>query len=115
MNNLQIIVTGPFKEKAMLTSIIADKLKEIDIDFIMNDPATDKLVRSNCGDDCLSEFKELETTLVVMTENLQNTNAVEDLVLFQNKLNQPDWKSDKEGWNLAIEKVQKEIRQILLQ
>ena len=27
MNNLQIIVTGPFKEKAMLTSIIADKLK----------------------------------------------------------------------------------------
>ena len=118
MNTLKVSVSGPLKEKAMLLSIIGDKLRDAGIEVVFEDNAMDRLVRTNCGDDCLIEFKELNLDVDLKTENLQNSNTVEDLTALHTKLaNQAygtDFFSDSHDFNVGIWKVRDEIGKILL-
>lgn len=113
MNQIKIIVSGAFKEKALLTSILGDKLEEEGIDVAFQDTLADSLVRSR-HEDLVSEFKQTNDALVTLVvENLINTNVIEDIKALLTEFKDPNWKSTNDAWNSAIKTVDERLRQIL--
>jgi len=113
MNNIKIIVSGPFKEKALLVSVLGDKLEDEGIDVTYVDTLADSLVRSR-HDNVLSEFRQSDVKVSLVVENLINTNVIEDLKLFLDDLSSPYWNTSSPDFNKAVKQVDERLRQILM-
>ena len=114
MENLKIIVSGTFKEKAMLLSVIGDALEAKGIKVKYKEKSFDTLVRDHCGDVCEEQIKELKPNIILELENLRNTNLVEDLTKLNSDFKTLKWESIDLGWNRAISVVSNELDQLLL-
>ncbi len=112
MDTIKIIVSGAFKEKALLTSIIGDKLEEEGLEVTYQDTLANNLVRSR-HDDILSEFKDSDKKISLVVENLINTNVTEDLKAFLDDLKTPFWKSGTPEFSRAVSLMDERLRQIL--
>lgn len=112
MDTIKIIVSGAFKEKALLTSIIGDKLEEEGIGVIYNEPTINDCVHSKY-DNLLSEFKENDIKVSLVVEDLVNTNVSEDLKEFIDELSTPYWKTASPEFNKGVQAVETKLRQIL--
>ena len=106
MKNLKVIVSGTFKEKAMLLSVIGDALESNGIPVVYKDKAFDQMVRDHCGNVCDQHIRELNPNISLELENLRNTNILEDLTKLYNILGSNDN-------NITTSDVREEIRKIL--
>jgi hypothetical protein len=113
METLKVIVSGSFKEKALLASILNDKLKEEGVSVIIVDAAADMLVRTRCGD-ILKSFKETDSEVKIVVENLINTNVTEDVKTLLDELKTPYWQTGSPDFNKGVKEVESKLRQILM-
>lgn len=113
METLNITVSGSYKEKALLTSIIADQLKKVNIHVNILDTTSDALVREKF-DDLVNEFKETNTVIQLAVEDLYNTNVLKDIQNLHLYLSTGRFDKEDDTWNNAIATVRDEIKEILL-
>jgi len=113
MENIKIIVSGPFKEKALIVSVLGDKLEDEGIDVTYADAVANSLVRSR-HDNVLSELRQSDAKVSLVVENLINTNVTEDLKLFLDDLKSPYWSSGSPDFTRAVKTVESRLRQILM-
>ena len=110
MENVKVLISGPFKEKAMLLSVIGDALEANGIPVVYKDKAVDQMVRDHCGNVCDEQIRELLPNITLELENLHNTNVVEDLTKLYNTIGNKS-KADNTD---TVSSILKEIRKILL-
>ncbi len=85
MEILKVIVSGSFKEKALLTNAIGEFLEKENIEVKYTDNSIKSLVDDKY-DDFVYELQSSNIEVIVEIESLKKANAIEDLQYFYNDL-----------------------------
>ena len=107
MESLKVIISGPFKEKALLTNAIGELLERENFDIKYSDNSIKNLVDSKY-EDCLAEIQDINPSIVIELENLRKVNSTDDLNAFYISLNN----STEESMSIAV--LKEHLRKILL-
>ena len=114
MSNLNVRVSGSLPEKAMLVNVLNDMLVTHGFKCIIQDKIMDETIKKNVVSCCSIDLENIDPTIILELENLQNANITTDLTKLYNELNQAAWAGKGLTWNHAIDSIREEIRKILL-
>lgn len=107
METLKVIISGPFKEKALLTNAIGELLERENLNVKYSDNSIKNLVDEKY-EDCLAEIQDISPEIIIEIENLRKVNSSDDLNDFYISLN----KSTEESMSIAV--LKEHLRKILL-
>lgn len=107
METIKVIISGAFKEKALLSNAIGELLERENFNVKYSDNSIKNLLDSKY-EDCLSEIQSEDPEVIIELENLRKSNSFEDLHAFYLNLNKLEIEF------MSIVDLKEHLRKILL-